>query len=139
MRAGTIGCLLMVGSCTSLTQESSSTTTVTTAVKPNVPPNLPFPEGFCLLSPRFRLGGIDYRVETDDDVVAADQVGELVTDSLILPVAVTNCEPSVVLKDGEGELPPGTKVYEIIDVDPTQALTAALPGGPFLRFLATTT
>lgn len=90
----------------------------------------------CQPSPRFQLGGVEYEVQTFDDLVAEQDVGEVFAEDLVLPSAITNCVPFVVLRDGEGSLPAGTTVYEIVGVDPAEALTASYGNGHYLRFLA---
>ncbi len=79
----------------------------------------------CEPSPRLRLGGVEYEVRTFDGVVAEQDVGEVFAEDLVLPSAITDCVPFVVLRDGEGSLPAGTTVYEIVGVDPAEALTAS--------------
>ena len=50
------------------------------------------------------------------------------------PAALDRCE-TVVLQDGEGSLPAGTKIYEIVGVDRSVALTATIGNGVYLRYL----
>lgn len=71
-----------------------------------------------------------------EDVVTRTDVGELFAEHLVLPSAIMDCVPSVVLRDGEGTLLAGTSVYEIVGVDPAEALTATYDGVRYVRFTA---
>jgi hypothetical protein len=94
----------------------------------------------CIPVLRFRVDGIDYEVQTNDDVVASSDVGELVAENLTQPPEIEECVPGLQLADGETSLASGTDVFEIIGVDPAEALTASDGGsddsGRYLRFAA---
>jgi hypothetical protein len=94
----------------------------------------------CVPVARFRLDGIDYEVQTNRDVVASDDVGELVAENLGQPPEIKECVPFFELKDGETSLVSGTDVYTIKGVDPSDALTASDNGSEqnprYMRFVA---
>ena len=94
----------------------------------------------CIPVPRFRVDGIDYEVQTNNDVVPLSDVGELVAENLTQPREIEECVPGFELADGETSLASGTDVFEIIGVDPAEALTASVGGsgesGRYLRFAA---
>lgn len=87
---------------------------------------------------RFRVDGIQYEVQTYDDVVAPDDVGDMFAENLIRPPEIEECVPFFQLRDGETSLSPGTDVYVINGVDPTEALTAEPARGAarYVRFVA---
>ena len=85
---------------------------------------------------RFRVDGIDYEVQTYDDVVAPDDVGDMYAENLTRPSEVEECVPFLQLRDGETDLSPGTDVYVIDGVDPTEALAAAPGAERYVRFVA---
>ena len=87
---------------------------------------------------RFRVDGIEYEVQNDDDVVMPDDVGDIFAEDLTRPPEIEQCVPFCQLQDGETSLSAGTDVYVIVGVDPTEALTAEpAPGAErYLRFVA---
>lgn len=102
-----------------------------------VPSSPSFPtETFVSCTPvlRFRLGDIEYENQRFDDVVAAADLGPVVGEVSVYPLAIDRCEP-VVLQDGEGSLPAGTEIHEIVGVDPSTALTARLGDGVYLVYV----
>ena len=128
-------CSLVLGGCATSTNGSlqDGDPSVTARASPGPAPGDTLS---CEPVPRFHLGGVDYEVQTFDDVVTEQDVGEVFAEDLVLPSAITDCVPFVVLRDGEGSLPAGTTVYEIVGVDPAEALTASYGNGRYLRFLA---
>ena len=92
----------------------------------------------CEPAGRFRVDGIEYEVQTYDDVVAPNDVGDMFAENLIRPPEIEECVPFFQLRDGETSLAPGTDVYAINGVDPTKALTAEpAPGSArYVRFVA---
>ncbi|MCY7299490.1 MAG: hypothetical protein LH616_09800 [Ilumatobacteraceae bacterium] len=87
---------------------------------------------------RFRIDGIEYEVQTDDDVVASGDIGDLFAEDLIKPPEIERCVPNFELQDGETSVASGTDVYVITGVDPTEALAAEPGAGAdrYLRFVA---
>jgi hypothetical protein len=83
---------------------------------------------------RFRLGDIEYENQRFDDQVAQGDLGPVVGEVSVHPAALDRCE-TVVLQDGEGSLPAGTKVYEIEGVDHSVALTASIGSAVYLKYL----
>lgn len=102
--------------------------------------SLPAETVACIPVLRFRVDGIDYEVQTNDDIVAVSDVGELVVENLTQPPEIEECVPGFELADGETSLASGTDVFEIIGVDRSEALTASDGGsdgsGRYLRFAA---
>ena len=88
----------------------------------------------CVPVPRFRLGDIEYENQRFDDRVALADVGEVVGEVRVLPAEIERCE-RVVLKDGEGSLPVGTKIYAIDGIDQAVALTASLGNDVYLKYI----
>ena len=88
----------------------------------------------CLPVPRFRLGDIEYENQRFDDRVSLADVGEVVGEVSVLPPEIERCE-RVVLKDGEGSLPAGTKIYAIDGIDQAVALTASLGNDVYLKYI----
>ena len=88
----------------------------------------------CEPVPRFRLGDIEYENQRFDDLVSFSDRGSVVGEVSAHPAALDRCE-TVVLQDGEGSLPAGTKIYEIVGVDRSVALTATIGNGVYLRYL----
>ena len=127
--------LSLLSGCGSSNQESTtdSPTRVTVVASPAMVPVVTIS---CSPVPRFRLGGIEYEVQTFDDVLELGDVGEVYAENLVLPRAIIECEPFVVLNDGEGSLPAGTTVYSIVGEDPSEALTASMGNDRYLRFKA---
>ena len=82
---------------------------------------------------RFRLGDIEYENQRFDDQVAPGDLGPVVGEVSVYPAALDRCE-TVVLQDGEGSVPPGTKIYEIEGVDRSVALTASLGNDVYLKY-----
>ena len=83
---------------------------------------------------RFRLGDIEYENRRFDDQVATGELGPIVGEVSVYPPAFDKCE-TVVLKNGEGSLSPGTKIYEITGIDPAMALTATMGNGVYLKYI----
>ena len=83
---------------------------------------------------RFRLGNIEYTNQRFDDQVAQADIGPVVGQVDVYPPALDRCE-TVVLQDGEGSLPAGTKIYMIEGVDQAVALTATMGNGVYLKYL----
>ncbi len=88
----------------------------------------------CEPVPRFRLGDIEYENQRFDDVVTMADLGSVVGVVSVYPAALDRCE-TVVLQDGEGSLPSGTKIYEIVGVDRWVALTASFGNGVYLKYV----
>ncbi len=88
----------------------------------------------CEPVPRFRLGDIEYENQQFDDLVSVSDLGPVVGEVSVHPAALDQCE-SVVLHDGEGSLPAGTKIYEIVGVDRSVALTASYGNDVYLRYI----
>ena len=88
----------------------------------------------CVPVPRFRLGDIEYENQRFDDRVALADVGEVVGEVSALPPEIERCE-RVVLQDGEGSLPAGTKIYAIAGIDQAVALTASLGNDVYLKYI----
>ena len=88
----------------------------------------------CEPVPRFRLGNVEYEVRQFDDVIARSDLGPIVGEIRDYPAGFDRCEV-VVLSDGEGSLPVGTQIYEIVGVDRLDALTASFGNNRYLRFV----
>ncbi len=88
----------------------------------------------CQLVPRFRLGDVEYENRRFDEQVAKSDLGPIVGEVSVYPPAFDKCE-TVVLKNGEGSLSPGTKIYEIVGTDRTVALTATMGNGVYLKYI----
>ena len=88
----------------------------------------------CLPVPRFRLGDIEYENQRFDDRVSPSDVGDVVGEVSVLPPEIERCE-RVVLEDGEGSLPAGTKIHAIVGIDPATALTASMGNDVFLKYV----
>lgn len=87
----------------------------------------------CEPVPRFRLGDVEYENRRFDDTVTEVDLGRIVGTIDRQPPEIDRCEP-VVLADGEGSWSAGTKLYEIIGVDPSEQLAASLGGDVYLVF-----
>lgn len=94
----------------------------------------PQPEGtiICDPIPAFRLGGVLYEV---GQLIEASEVGAQYGVVERGPSEPWCPEPPIYA-EGEGSLQPGTKVYEIVGVSPTEALTAPIApdSDRYLRF-----
>ncbi|MEN9645154.1 MAG: hypothetical protein RL238_1823 [Actinomycetota bacterium] len=118
---GTVGCAPDEASREDCGDGATCTTSVNTSVS-------------CEPVLRFRLGDIEYENQRFDDRIAQGDLGPVVGEVSVYPAALDRCE-TVVLHDGEGSLPPGTKIYEIEGVDRSVALTASIGNEVYLRYL----
>lgn len=126
LRAVLAGALMVVAGCG---------TAATSPARTDPVPSAPSSTVECEPVPRIRLDGVEYQVRRLDDPVPASEVGDVIAEQIVVPESALSCEPAPTLLDGEGTYAYPT-VHRLNDVDEQVAVTAALPGGPYLRFVA---